>query len=279
MWLRVAAAHERMENSLGITALDETQRVGRWFVHERVSPHLHVCRGALGDSAPRINIHACISVSASSEKVYIKLFVALITTSTLSFSLVKGSEEPVSPSLFERWWKVGGEETLYLLAPLLFSAPVWLSLVSGCGTEFLISQAFCWVLHPLNSTPPPPSPFCSPLLWVFIYLSLHAWLPRCLRSENVSAWQTGECGQTFVVSRQQTLRCKLVWGVGGGTVNLSRLLCGRRGEHGKQSMHTSCLTKQTYTNQELFDSFLIGPRIWESAHKKTINSCFKPSLD
>lgn len=67
-------------------------------------------------------------------------------------------------------------------------------------------------LHRSNSfhfsTPPPA---INPQFRPFIYLPClitrhwggHAWLPRCPGSGNVTAWQTGECGQTFVVSRHK----------------------------------------------------------------------------
>jgi len=121
----------------------------------------------------------------------------------------------------------------------LCSTPFWLHLwVSDCGTEFFIAQAFCWdcIAWIVSTHPPPPHPTVQAR---FIYLPClavrqgeHAWL--CPGSKNVTGWQTGECGQTFVVSRRRPWR--LSWSQGKLVLRETHcklimvVLCGRHVE-------------------------------------------------
>lgn len=126
-----------------------------------------------------------------------------------------------------------GAHKHYLCALLRsFLALLW---VSDCGTEFLIAQSFCWdCIARIVSISPLHLP---PVQTHFIYLPClivrqgeHAWLPWCPGSGNVTGWQTGECGQTFVVSRQRPGR--LSWSQGKLVswethCKLMVVLCGR----------------------------------------------------
>lgn len=132
---------------------------------------------------------------------------------------------------------------------------------SIAARNFSSLRPFCWdCIARIVSIPSPPT--YPSVQTHFQTQGEHAWLPRCPGSGNVTSWQTGECGQTFVVSRQRPGR--LSWSQGKLVSRETHcklimvVMCGRHAgsycEPGEYALSHMSSTKWTWRRKRHLDT-------------------------